>query len=772
MATDSSSARDAEGSQPGTDLTRTASFQPQPLLFPRREFQPVTPLPATATEMRVGLFGPAGLSESLLSQRRQSLVARPGVDIVFGVEAKTRVTTDAGSLLRKSPFSLGVGVQRRTPIVNDPRVRGSRVGQLAAAGSYWIPARIDLDTMLSKIDSRIVSDMIVIKGPYSVRYGPGLEFIDVELLKSPRYQDGFQWYGSTSLDYKTNGQQWYGRQSLWGGSDDWGFRVGYGHRTGSDYTTGAGLEMPSGYKSRDVDFALGYDLSPDSHLEFNCLRLDQTDVEFPGYAFDIDYLVTDGYELEYVLENQDYFDRFTFDVWYNRTRFAGNAQGAGKRRQFPFLDFISYEGFTDVDAASTGLRMATTWGDVQSTQLTAGVDLRYIRQELNEIASGVIVPLVFTDANSPIPRSASGNPGLFFETVLPASERLVVNGGVRVDWMQTGVIDDPAKLARLGLQPEALQSSLADILGTDEFGQYFPTWAAYLTGEYELNQDWSLLMGAGHGERPPSLTELYVAQSFLFLLQNGQNTATGDPRLDPEKSWQLDLGLACDYRGLRGGISGFHTWITDYITFENLNVATGPPSGQVEQVSLKYVNTDLATLCGAEAYVECDVGRWLTPFATLKYVEGRDLTRDGHFATRRATPFVPSERVGGLPRGSFSGVAGPAVEPLPGIPPLESRVGIRLHQPSPQLRWSVELSARVVDSQHRVAASLLETPTSGFTVWDLRSYWQATDALLCVAGVENFTDQDYREHFDFRSQNGNAVYQPGVNFYFGSELTY
>ena len=36
------------------------------------------------------------------------------------------------------------------------------MGQLAASGSYWIPARIDLDTLLSKIDSRIVDDVIVI----------------------------------------------------------------------------------------------------------------------------------------------------------------------------------------------------------------------------------------------------------------------------------------------------------------------------------------------------------------------------------------------------------------------------------------------------------------------------------------------------------------------------------------------------------------------------------------------------------------------------------
>jgi outer membrane receptor protein involved in Fe transport len=78
----------------------------------------------------------------------------------------------------------------------------------------------------------------------------------------------------------------------------------------------------------------------------------------------------------------------------------------------------------------------------------------------------------------------------------------------------------------------------------------------------------------------------------------------------------------------------------------------------------------------------------------------------------------------------------------------------------------------VVDDQDRIAASLLETPTAGFAVFDLRGYWQLTERLLVIAGVENLTDRNYREHLDYRTQSGLSMFQPGVNFYFGSELTY
>jgi outer membrane receptor protein involved in Fe transport len=67
------------------------------------------------------------------------------------------------------------------------------------------------------------------------------------------------------------------------------------------------------------------------------------------------------------------------------------------------------------------------------------------------------------------------------------------------------------------------------------------------------------------------------------------------------------------------------------------------------------------------------------------------------------------------------------------------------------------LSARIVNKQDRVAASLGEGKTPSFTVCNIRGSRQAFDNLLPLAGVENFTDRNYQEHLDFRSQNGIRV---------------
>lgn len=601
--------------------------------------------------------------------------------------------------------------------------------------------------MLSKIDSRIVQDVIVVKGPYSALYGPGFSFYDVELLAAPRFQNGREMHGSTGLDYQTNGQQFYGRQNLWGGSENWGFRVGYGHRTGNDYESGSGMDIPASYNSRDMDVALGLDLSPDSHLDFSYLRLDQTDVEFPAQAFDMDFLVTDGYELTYVLENQTYFDRLCLDTWYNRTRFEGNSQRPSKRRQIPQLDDpLQFVGFTDVDAMSTGFRLVTSWGDPNDAQLTAGVDLRRLSQQLNETD---LSPLLFTSIadqnyNFPIPRSHSTNPGLLAEGVLPPAERLTIKTGARADWVSTDAV---RVVANTDLDGDGSLDDLEESLGGG-FNQNFALWSAYITAEYELDPEWTAVGGFGYAMRPPTLTELYAGLPFLAIIQQGFTKVLGNPNLAPERLWQIDMGLNAEYQRFRGGVRGFHAWIADYVTLQAW--ASIPGMSDPDALLIQFINTNLATLAGGEGYAEFTWTPWCACFGTLSYVEGRDQTHD----IREYPPFF-----------GF----GPK-EPLPGIAPLESRLGLRFHDPDEARRWAVEFSARIVDNQDRVASSLLEKETPGFTTYDLRGYWQATDSLLLIAGVENLTDKQYREHLDLRT--GYGVYQPGRSFYFGTELQY
>lgn len=751
-----------------------------------REPLPVQLVQATEEAAPTTAPGEEDISLRGLSERRRSLASGPATGLLLGSESFQLPTSDAGGFLGKSGSVTGIAFQARNPIVTDVRTRGNHVGQMLASGSYWVPARMDLDTMLSKIDPRLIDKMLVIKGPYSALYGPAFNFIDFELLAARRFPNGPESGGSTSIEFQGNGARWYGRQTIWQGDEDYGVRVGYGHKTGNDYKTGnssgTGFEIPSSYNSRDFEAALGFDLTPDDHVEFHYLRLDQTDVEFPGMVFDMNFLVTDSFEVEYIAEDRPGFDRYTAQAWYNRTRFAGDTFGFGKNRQIPSLrcNLFPFDGSgnpnnidtcilanngignakTDVDAMTTGFSSFFTWGDEQAAQLSLGTDLRYVDRTLNDIE--FLRPK--ESNNFPIPSSYLANPGLLFEYAVPVMNALTVRTGGRLDLVVTDAENSVSGVGKTEETPPPGSQNftgtpelITDRLKTGSLDRHFTLWSLFATVERELSEYTTLTGGVGFAQRAPTLTELYTTGSFINLLQSGLTVLTGDPELDKERLTQIDLGLNFDYPRLRANVNGFYSWIEDYITFDSIGAVGGLTEAQIGQKNnrVTLVNTDRATIAGAELFGEYDVTPMLTAFASMTYIEGRDHTR------------IKPSRLRSV--GFRSGEENPE-EPLPNISPLDTLFGLRLHSSEPDQPWSLEATARVVDNQDRVAYSLFERTTSGFTIINVRAYWRVTDNFQLTGGVENLTDKFYREHLDYRA--GLGVFQPGINGYVGSELTY
>jgi iron complex outermembrane recepter protein len=743
--------------------------------------------PRAAAQFEQNVFASEDLRRSQIADYRARSVSPFATELVFGSEGRFRVTTDSGDLLGKSMYAPSVRVQHRTPAVSEPRIRGSRGGRLLASGSYWAPARDDLDTALSKIDSQTIRDIVVIKGPYTTMLGPGFYFIDFEFAPTPRSCCGYEWSGSNALEYQSNGQQFFGRQTVQGGGENYGYRINYGHRTGNDYETGDGWSLPTSYNSRYLDVAFGYDFSPSSRLEFNYLRVDQTGVEFPGMVFDINWLGTDGYELRYILEDQAEFDLLTIDGWYNRTEFTGDTSRPGKNRQIPSLRSNFGLGpdqylTTDVDGMSAGYRLAVTWGQREDASLTLGTDLIRVGQQLNDIVPehDVTIPLpppfpplvsTFPERNYPIPRSRSIDVGLFVEHEKPLGDSVQFRTGARVDLVNTNAREDVPGMGVLDNafpNPNLVELPLS-ILKASQLENNFVPWAVFAAAEYEINACWTASAGAGYAMRTPTLTELYAAGPFIGSLQPGLTFVEGDPQLNPERLVQIDVGLRADLGGTRMSASGFYAWVFDYITYDDVGAQYQPPfpayEPGVDLQQVAYVNTDRATLVGFELVGEQDITTWLTGFGVMSYVEGRDRTRlkPSRIASiiREREDFDPD-----TPR-SFNGTV--ESEPLPGIPPLEARVGIRVKEPYCE-RWAVELEARIVDNQDRVAATLFEQPTPGFTVWNVRGYWRPYERITLYGGVENLGNLFYREHLDYRP--GLSVWQPGISFYMMAEVSY
>ncbi|MBI2805186.1 MAG: TonB-dependent receptor [Planctomycetes bacterium] len=658
---------------------------------------------------------------------------------------------DVGSVLGASNASGGVELQRRSPLVSDPRIQGLHFGQIVthADGGYWFPARVDLDTVVSKMNSGDIKSIGIIQGPFSVRYGAGFSFLDVESVPTPRSTLGhFDAHGSTSGTYKTNGRAWQGQQSVWGGGKDWGFRITYDAQAAVDYTAGNGSKLPSGYNNQFVNFAYGIDLSQTASLEVKYLHVQQSDVLFPGLLTNINSLTTDAFTARFVDKDGAWYDRFTLDAWVNNTVFNGNSANPETRRQIPQLDDIFKGSFTafqpirlDINtqgnALTYGTRQITTWGDAKGFNVSLGADIRVFDSNYREADAFNLSVLQGTGGppNLGIPRARQIAPGILLDSSVPLGEYLVFKLGTRMDFVTNQFV---------GFDTNVDLTTYNKFVGDPTGDRVFSLFSGFATGEFKITPEWTLNGGYGYAQRSPTTTELYAGGAFLGLIQNGFNSIYGNPSLRREEMHNLNLGLHGKYEAVRVGANGFAAYVPNYITYLPLGkfattlTNTVPPlTGTTPINQLQFINTPHATLTGFDAYGEVDATPYLTPFVTASYVKGMDRTKG---------------------------------EPLPGIAPLSSRAGLRFHEDSKNPRYGVEYFARIVAPQNLFAASLGEARTGGFVTHNVRAYWQVRENLLVLGGVENIGDLYYREHLDLRT--GLGVFQPGVNFYFGAKLTY
>jgi iron complex outermembrane receptor protein len=820
--------------QPGGQNTQGGTDPPPRTPLPDSVTQPPprTPLPDTVTPpaaapapTTAGSAAAAGLPSSTQAETGTRASAPPAATAppaaagsttsalsgAAGQAGQAFAAPSVADVIAKAPTTTGVEVQRRNAVVADARIRGLRAGQYAATGNWgtFLPARLDLDTAVSKFDPSSLREVTVIKGPYSVLYGPAFSVLDVNTLDSPRYEC-YETHGRTGLSYQSNGDRFDALQSVWGGNKFFGFRATFNYLQGNDYRSGDGTRVPASYESNNFNFALGADITEKTRLELKGLRVIQGRLEFPGQYFDVSGLDTTALSGRFTWDDLGPVDRVDFRAWYNSTAASGDTASGAKQAFVQQVLFQSFNtqfapgfplarGVTNPAVAafadesntrfanrSIGYRLMFNWGPKDDPLVIVGHDLNVYGQGLVEnirlvqtqgpnANTGQFVspgsPQILTQTQT-IPGANQVDAGLFAQLRLPVTDALTVRTGGRVDLVKSssnprlisgnidlfGAATTPggASFNRFQLDPSiySVDPTSPDLTRTHTL------LAGFLQAEYKLDKHWTAMAAVGHAQRAPTLTELYASGPFVGVLQQGTSRLIGDPNLSPERLTQFDVGVRADYEFMQLGANAYYASIRDYITFD-LNKSG---AGLIQAV---YSNTDRATLVGTELFAQLELTAWMTPFATLSFVQGIDTTaRD----TRRPQGLASSRRDDPL-----AGFRKAATEPLPQIPPLESRLGFRLHAESKTPWWQLELSARVVAGQNNVATSLGEIATPGFTTFTARGFVRVTPTWLVSAGVENFGDKNYREHLDPISgnlQNVGALLRPGANFFFGVQATY
>ena len=212
----------------------------------------------------------------------------------------------------------------------------------------------------------------------------------------------------------------------------------------------------------------------------------------------------------------------------------------------------------------------------------------------------------------------------------------------------------------------------------------------------------TVALSLARASRNPALEELYFngphPGNFAFEV--------GNPSLDSEDALGLDLSFRWRHHRASGEITYFRNAIADYI-FRN-------PTGEVvEDFPVIEFEAADSVLQGIEAHLDVPILSWLSAEGGFDYV-----------------------------RGTLSDLD----QPLPRIPPMRGRVGLRYQRNAFQAGGEVILVAE----QDRVFGE--ETPTDGYQLLKLFSSWSfPTGAALSTitARLDNVTDELYRNHLSY-----------------------
>lgn len=235
------------------------------------------------------------------------------------------------------------------------------------------------------------------------------------------------------------------------------------------------------------------------------------------------------------------------------------------------------------------------------------------------------------------------------------------------------------------------------------------------------NSQLTLYGNIGYSERLPTSSERY---GFYLFNRMDNHDYIGRPNLSNEQAFNTELNLLFLARNFSFKLSGFNTYLRNYIMGKNmdgLSVMTIGADGV-----RGYENIKSASISGIESNLNCYFNdKKLVLNNTLKWIYAHDNNK----------------------------------KPLPLIPPLKSITSLRFVQNS----FFIQAENEFALAQTRINQEFGERASKAYTIQNLRATYNFNIQkykLQFSAGAENIFDVSYFEHLDWAS-----IPRPGRNIY-------
>jgi len=411
----------------------------------------------------------------------------------------------------------------------------------------------------------------VIKGPASVKYGPGAiaGIINME-SKSPFLQSG--WHGRTSSTFATNNNE----TSLLGGIN-WGnldhaFSLNGRFRNADDFQYGGGSKaVNSAYTDKDLSSCYRWENN-------NAFTLNvESELHLGGpWGRPVGFNGTQYMRLTNKKDN----------TWHSSVTGSWKPEGFLKRLEASvYYDLENRNQVKDSYDVGSGLLSYTE--EVRYRNNYCGwrglAVLNVMKnKEINLGTDGVFYriesPTTLTDyfLDTQIINRVSKNAGVSLAGLFAemdwksANERLKIRGGLRLDYSQIN------------------EGNVHDTLQTTGRNQQITAWNGTVGGVYNVDKDLFISLHVAKACRMPDAAEMFIVSS------NADGIVYGNPNLKPEYGFNFDGGLRGHLGIITFDCSLFSNFLHNFISQEYwLN------SGK-KGVNYVYQNVDKARIIGGE----------------------------------------------------------------------------------------------------------------------------------------------------------------------------
>ncbi len=635
-------------------------------------------------------------------------------------------------------------------------IRGLNENRLVTLiDGYRVETATDLTASLSMVDVNDIERVEVVKGAQSSLYGTGAMGGIVNIITRDGHFAGKPYLsGNVISGYSSANELFTGHADINTGSEKWYLRVSGSRNDAGDMHTPKGILPNSQYTSNNVTTKIGFKPYANQLLKVQYQHNWATNVGIPGgeafpgpaeatYTNIGRQLIAASYEISDITEKLtsltlSYFNQFIQrDVAMIPNTVTETTLPVGIQRVTPEL--VSPNG----DHLTNGAQLQSVWNITEKNTLIAGVDVwsrklttnrkKYIKVEILNNEGNVIITNNLIRGETPIPESTFTSAGMFLQDeahLLNDKLTLILGGRMDGIWVKNEQAFDIDYLIVNGVRNDNPPNQRITF---DKGRNNSISWSANAGTLYKLFKDIDLSLNLSRSFRAASLEERF---KYIDL---GNYVRLGDPDLDPESGYSVDLGLRIWKPKFNFQADVFTNLISNMVVetpgefIYTLN--TGISQGTTDTIpALINANVSKALLYGVEFGLQYNIYSDLVLFGSGAFVRGKDTEADAN---------------------------------LPQIPPLNGRLGIRYTFPK---IGSAEVTVVGATRQDKVAES--EKRTGGYSRLDLAMSSEKINLgptrLRIFAGIDNITDRSYTNHLS--TNRGGISVEPGRNIYFRLSL--